>query len=113
MIIILLILNAIAQPLVSWDTQVQDLGPLQQDEVATAIFTLTNTSASPLLIDNVRTNCGCTVADWRSDAIPPSDTAQIVVEYVARKKGFFKQNIKVFISGQRRAERLVLHGEAL
>lgn len=46
-----------------------------------AQFLFTNSGDDAFEIDRVRTDCGCTVADYPRDMIMPGDTAAITVTY--------------------------------
>lgn len=44
-------------------------------------FEFTNTGDAPLIINNVRSSCGCTVASKPTDPIAPGKTGKIDVKY--------------------------------
>lgn len=73
-------------------------------------FHFKNTSSEAFVIDNVRTSCGCTAADWQETPILPDSSASIQVVYDANELGYFRKSIKVYFSGQRKAEKLYLEG---
>lgn len=50
-------------------------------ETRKAQFLFTNSGDAAFEIDRVRTDCGCTVADYPRDMIMPGDTAAITVTY--------------------------------
>ncbi len=99
------------QSKVSWDHDEHDFGKIPHQQPAFATFVMTNTSDEPIILDNVRTSCGCTSPIWNRDSIMPQDTAHIVVEYDAHDYGEFAKVIKVFINKQRKAEKLYILGE--
>ena len=82
---------------------------LHQDEV-TYTFEFKNVSGEPFVVDNVRTSCGCTVSDWGLEPILPDSIGQISVTYDAHDPGYFNKWIKVYFSGQRKAERRFIEG---
>jgi hypothetical protein len=87
-----------------------EMGDLIRHEPAEHHFHFRNVSGDSLLIDNVRTSCGCTVPDWADTPIPPDSTGTITVAYDAEDNGHFKKKIKVYFNRQRRAERLFIEG---
>ena len=102
------------------DTKVEWLSPTTHDfgeilhkSEITHSFQFKNTSDEPFVIDNVRTSCGCTAADWIETPILPDSTATIEVVYDAHDLGYFRKYVKVFLSGQRKAEKLYLEGEVV
>ncbi|GJM34024.1 MAG: hypothetical protein DHS20C18_30250 [Saprospiraceae bacterium] len=96
---------------VEWLTEeTHDFGDILHHQMVSYQFEFKNTSGVPLVIDNVRTSCGCTVADWGVDPILPDSTGQIGIEYDARDLGYFRKWIKVYFSGQRKAEKRYIEG---
>ena len=94
-----------------WDTPTaHDFGDIQQHRPVTVDFVIHNTSEEPFLIDNVRTACGCTAPDWTYDPIEPGAYSTIKVTFDAKKVGYFKKKVKVFLSCQRKAENLSIEG---
>lgn len=87
-----------------------DFGDIVHQKPVRFNFSFKNVSGSPITIDNVRTTCGCTTPDWQEAPIFPDSTSNITVEYDARDVGFFKKQIKVYLKGQRKAEKLWIEG---
>jgi len=96
---------------VEWLTPVDhDFGDIIQGKPAGHAFRFRNSGDEPLVIDNVRTSCGCTAPDWPKTPILPDSTAAIDIEFSARQQGYFYKKIKVYFRGQRRAEQLTIEG---
>lgn len=96
---------------VEWLTPAtHDFGTLQTGVIAKVEFRFKNISPSPISIDNVRTSCGCTAADWQDEVILPDETGHILIEFEAKKPGYFNKKITAFFSGQRKAEKLYIEG---
>lgn len=87
-----------------------DFGTIPLSVPAAVRFEFKNTGTSPLVIDNVRTPCGCTAVEWPEKPVSPGEKATILVEYNAAKIGYFYKDIKVFFHGIRQAERLSVKG---
>ncbi len=103
--------------IVSFSTEVSWLSPLEHDfgdiiqfQPVQQSFEFKNEGDAPLLIDNVRTTCGCTATNWPEDPIPPGKQAAIEVEYDAKKAGYFEKPIKVYFHGIRKPVRLRVEG---
>lgn len=90
-----------------------DFGELNQGEPVECFFRFKNLSSDTLLIDNVRTTCGCTAPDWSVEPILPQAISEIRVVYDAKKLGYFRKKIKVFFNQQRKAEHLEIEGYVL
>jgi len=100
--------------IVEWETtQEYEFGFLEQGKSVSFDFSFRNISDEILLIDNVRTSCGCTVPDWPEYPILPDSTALIKVHFDAKKVGPFRKRIRVFFNRQRKAEVLTISGEVV
>ena len=96
---------------IEWVTPIEhDFGDLIQKVPAEHFFEFKNTSPDSILIDNVRTTCGCTTPDWTWDPIAPDSTSQIRVVFNAKKSGYFSKKIKVYFSNQRKGTTLKISG---
>ncbi|MCB0570072.1 MAG: DUF1573 domain-containing protein [Phaeodactylibacter sp.] len=99
---------------VEWlDAASYDFGDVQRNKAVTHDFHFRNISGQPIIVDNVRTTCGCTVPDWDKAAVAPDSTGVISVEYDARDTGYFLKKIKVYFHGQGRAEVLYIEGDVV
>ncbi len=53
--------------------------PVLEGTIVEHAFKIANTGKAPLTIDNVRTNCGCTIADF-TRTIPPGGVGHVVIK---------------------------------
>ena len=90
-----------------------DFGTLKQGQPEEAIFSFKNISTDTLVIDNIRSTCGCTAPYWDFTPILPDSTSQITIKYDAYKEGYFYKKVKVFFNAQRKAEQLSIKGEVV
>ena len=84
------------QPVITFDKTEHDFGTLLQGEVVTYSFHFTNTGNAPLLISNVNTSCGCTVADFSREPINPGKDGYIKATYDSKgHHGFQTRSLTV------------------
>lgn len=88
-----------------------DFGDIPYGKAVKYQFQFKNTGDEPLVIDNVRSSCGCTLTDWPQDPVLPDSTGIILVDYDAKDKGYFYKKIKVYFQGLRKAEKLTIEGD--
>lgn len=106
-----LMLSFCSESIVKWlSPATHDFGEVIHKKTIEHQFLFKNTSPEAFVIDNVRTSCGCTAADWQETPILPDSSASIQVVYDAIELGYFRKSIKVYFSGQRKAEKLYLEG---
>lgn len=87
-----------------------DFGDMRQNVPGHCVFSFKNTGNAPIMLQTVRTTCGCTAAKWSEGAIPPNGEGFVTVEYDAYKTGSFKKKIRVFFDCQRKPEILRIRG---
>ncbi len=100
--------------IVEWLTPTEhDFGDIEQGKPVEFLFKFKNTGEDPFVIDNIRTTCGCTAPDWTKAPIAAGDSSFIKITFDAKKPGWFRKKIKVFVSEQRKAEILYIAGYVL
>lgn len=83
-------------PVMTFDTYTHDFGKVIQGEVISYAFHLTNTGKGPLVIADVTTSCGCTVADYPKDALAPGEDGYISVKFDSKgRRGFQSKLVTV------------------
>ncbi len=70
----------------NFDESKHDFGNVLQDSENTKIFTFTNTGNEPLVIENAKGSCGCTVPQYPKEPIAPGETGEIKVVYKPGKQ---------------------------
>lgn len=74
-----------------------DFGRIYEDHgKVTHTFTFKNTGSIPLIISNVRSNCGCTIPAWTKEPVAPEGEGTITVEYDPKNiRGSFHKTVQV------------------
>ncbi len=111
-----LLLNAqrSQESVVEWLSSTEhDFGELELKKPVEVTFKYTNISSEPVIIDNIRTTCGCTAPHWSYNPILPGETSEILIVFDAKKVGYFRKKIKVYFDTQRSGEKLTIEGEVL
>ena len=86
-------LVGLAQPKATFDKKVHEFGVVLWKHPATATFTIKNDGDKPLVISNVTTSCGCTVADWTKTPIAPGATGTVSSTFDAKALGHFTRTL--------------------
>lgn len=85
-----------AQPQLEFDQLSQDIGSVLWQHPQTVTFKVTNKGTQDLVITNVRTDCGCTNAEWSTAPIGPGSTGFIKATYDAEMLGHFTKGLAVY-----------------
>ena len=65
----------------AFDKMEHDFGNVRIGQDYTHVFKVTNTGKSPLVIEDAKASCGCTVPDKPETAIAPGQSDEIVVTF--------------------------------
>ncbi len=86
-------------PVLKADRDSHDFGKVAIGERRSTAFKLTNVSNRPLVIEDVRADCGCTVPKVSKRKLDVGETTEMQVEFRERKKlGPMKRHITIKIS---------------
>lgn len=96
------------QAVITFDKTEHNFGTLLQGEVVTYSFHFTNTGNVPLIISNVSTTCGCTVAEFSREPIAPSKDGFIKATYDSKGHHDF-QSRAITVSANTMPAQTVLH----
>lgn len=98
-------------PLFSWEHQTYDFADIPKGTPVTTTFNYTNNGEVPLVISNVQTSCGCTVADYTKDAVLPGKSGYVKVTYNAANPGAFNKAVTVTANTETGSQVLFIKGK--
>lgn len=75
---------------------VVNVGKTAYEVPISGTFELRNKSTKPLVINDVKADCGCTKVDWPTKKIGPNERFTISVTYDARMLGHFTKQVAVY-----------------
>jgi hypothetical protein len=90
-----------------------DFGKIEFGGNGTYEFKFTNKGKSPLVLDNVRSTCGCTVPEWTREPLKPSETGIIRVIYDTHRVGAFSKTLIVYSNAANSPVRIFIKGTVL
>ena len=75
-------------PTLEWtDTGTEwDFGTINEGDVVEHTYVFKNTGQAPLIIENAKPSCGCTVPSWTKEPIPVGGTGEILVKFDSKGK---------------------------
>lgn len=74
---------------------VHDYGTIKQGANGDCEFTFTNKGKEPIVLNNVRSSCGCTVPQWPREPILPGKSGSIKVTYDTKRMGPINKSVTV------------------
>lgn len=82
-------------PKIVFDKEVHDYGTVQQGDNGTSSFKITNEGDEPLVINNCKGSCGCTVPKCPKEPIAPGESKKIKVKYDTKRIGPINKSVRV------------------
>lgn len=75
--------------------ETHDFGNLQQGAPAVTEFMFTNSGKEPIMVQNAKGSCGCTVPSYSKDPVAPGKTGSIKVSYDSKRVGPINKTVTV------------------
>lgn len=104
------LISTVAAAQVTFDNVRHEFGTMLWHAPGTATFRIINKGKKPLLIHDVRPDCGCTAADWTRTPIAPGKEGTITATYDAELLGRFEKQLAVSTNMSDRPYYLTLSG---
>ncbi len=98
---------------VKFNESVYKFGKIKHNIPATHVFTFTNTSSKPVVIEFANAECGCTTPEYSKDPILKGKSSTIKVTYNAANLGAFKKNVNVKFAHAQQPIVLTIEGDVV
>ena len=96
---------------ITFEKKVNDYGSIKKNGDGSTEFVFKNTGKKPLIIYDVKTECGCTTPTWPKEPINPGKTGIIKVAYDTKETGVFSKTITVSSNAVNDKVELTIQGE--
>jgi hypothetical protein len=90
-----------------------DYGQIEEDSDGTWSFAFKNLGENAIVINRVRSTCGCTVPDWPREPIEPGASGEITVKYNTATTGTFLKSVLVYSSAANSPVKLQIKGKVI
>ena len=97
-------------PKFEWTATTHDFGNVELNKPVSFEFEFTNKGQAFLVISNVVASCGCTVAEYTKDPVPPNGKGMVKATYDAANPGVFNKSITVTANVEGGPEYLYIKG---
>lgn len=95
---------------IEFESTIYEYGDIPYGSDGQCSFTFRNTSEVPLIVNIVRTSCGCTSPEWPSEPVEPGSTGTISVKYNTSIPGNFYKSITVYCNAENSPIKLFVKG---
>ncbi|WP_298534239.1 DUF1573 domain-containing protein [uncultured Algibacter sp.] len=105
--------NTSATGVLTFDSETIDYGKIYENANGERTFSFTNTGKAPIVINKVKTSCGCTVPTYPKTAILPGESGEIKIKYATNRIGVFSKTITVISNAENSNHVLKIKGDVL
>ena len=106
-------MNLFGQPPVQFKEVKHDFGKIKKNVPATYIFSFSNQSVKPVIIESAVAECGCTKPEFDNKPILKGKSSDIKVTYNAANPGTFTKKVTVKFANQAQPYILTIEGEVV
>lgn len=112
-VIALISFTAYAQAKIEFKTEIIDYGQIEKGSDGVRVFEFTNIGNADLIIQDVKSSCGCTVPEKPKDPVAPGKTGVIKVKYDTQRVGKIRKTITVYSNATEAIKALKIKGEVM
>lgn len=94
-----------------FDEYLHDYGELMEDSDGSWSFTFKNVGKEAIVINRVRSTCGCTIPEWPREPIEPGASGKIKVVYNTATSGTFLKSVYVYSTAANSPVKLQIKGK--
>ncbi len=96
-----------------FDEIIHDYGEIPRDGDGSWSFVFKNTGKEAIVINKVRSTCGCTIPDWPREPVAPGGSGQITVQYNTSQTGTFLKSVYVYSTASNSPVKLQIKGRVV
>lgn len=90
-----------------------NFGKIKQGVPTKGVFTVTNVSNQPIIIEQANPTCGCTISDYTKEPIAAGKTGVINATFNAANVGHFDKHLTVKFAGIDEIKSITFTGDVL
>ena len=98
------------QDSIIFETTTHDYGTIVQGSDGTCTFNFTNKGKAPIVLNDVKASCGCTIPEWTRTPVAPKGKGSIKVTYNTGNVGTFTKSITVNSNAKNSPVVLIIKG---
>ena len=92
---------------------IHDYGEIIKESDGSWTFTFKNIGEESIVVNRVRSTCGCTVPDWPREPIEPGNSGEITVKYNTAQTGTFLKSLFVYSTAGNSPVKLQIKGKVV
>ncbi len=96
-----------------FEEYLHDYGEILEDSDGTWSFSFKNLGEEAIVINRVRSTCGCTVPAWPREPVEPGVAGEITIKYNTAQTGTFMKSVYVYSSAANSPVKLQIKGKVI
>jgi hypothetical protein len=96
-----------------FEETLHDYGEILQDSDGTWSFVFKNLGNDAIVINRVRSTCGCTIPEWPREPIESGSSGKITVQYNTALTGTFLKSVYVYSTAANSPVKLQIKGKVV
>jgi hypothetical protein len=96
-----------------FEEEFHNYGEITENSDGSYKFLFRNVSDEPIIINRVRSSCGCTIPLWPREPIEPGRQDEILVRYNTELMGSFQKSIYVYSTAVNSPVKLQIKGKVI
>ena len=105
--------TSFGQSTIKFNQTSYNYGKIKKGIHKSVIFSYTNASAKPAVIEFATAECGCTQPEYNQSPVLKGQKGTLKVTYTAPNEGLFKKRVTVKFAGEKAVTELVIEGEVV
>lgn len=98
---------------IEFKSETIDYGEIKKGSDGVRVFEFTNTGDAPLIIEDVKSSCGCTVPKKPEEPVLPGETGKIEVKYDTKRVGPIRKTVTVYSNAEESVKALKIKGTVI
>ncbi|WP_026915265.1 DUF1573 domain-containing protein [Christiangramia portivictoriae] len=94
-----------------FDSETIDYGIIKKGSDGVRVFKFKNVGDEPLIVEDIKSSCGCTIPKKPEKAIMPGETGEIQVKYDTKKVGHIRKTVTVYSNAEEPIKSLKIKGQ--
>ena len=105
--------TSFGQSAIKFNQTSYNYGKIKKGIHKSVIFSYTNESAKPAVIEFATAECGCTQPEYNQSPVLKGQKGTLKVTYTAPNEGLFKKRVSVKFAGEKAVTELMIEGEVV
>ena len=105
--------TSFGQSAIKFNQTSYNYGKIKKGIHKSVIFSYTNETAKPAVIEFATAECGCTQPEYNQSPVLKGQKGTLKVTYTAPNEGLFKKRVTVKFAGEKAVTELVIEGEVI